>query len=148
MTAETDGDSYRIASLLTLIGGAFGVLFSVLCLTENTSEFGRTDIGVTAPLTLLTTAVGYGAGTHLARLISARPRSAGWVLAIGVLLLTALLGGIAGWIVGDAQSQNWVEHQKLTNRGTAVGALVGPLLGLVVLVPRWLKRRPRSASPD
>ncbi len=142
MHEATTSDRKRIVVLFTLNGAALGVLLAMLFLTTGTSSYdgyGRTHIDESIPLTIGMAMTGGMVGAVLSH---TRSENVGRMITIGVLLLTGLLGGAVGWLVGDAQTISRViqEIPPLPPlRAVAVGSLMGSVVGLLTLVPRWLK---------
>jgi hypothetical protein len=137
------GDYRRITVLFTLAGAALGVLLAMLFFSGGrgeVGEFGHTDVRVSGLLTLGGAAAGGAIGWLLVRLSTPRPWAARWAVSAGVVLLTATLGSAAGWLVGDfGGARNWIDHEALTRRGASVGGVIGAWVGLLVLLPSWLK---------
>jgi hypothetical protein len=150
-------DAWRVAVLYTLAGAAAGVLLNVLCFAN---EDGRTDLGLGTQLTVFGMLAGGFAGSVFANRVLSRPQSAGRLVACGALLLAALVGASMGWVVGDIQSEPYHREEELTrseykalvHRAMLTGSGIGTAVGLLILVPRWLRRRRNplveSISPD
>jgi hypothetical protein len=131
-------DGRRIIWLFALAGAAAAALFAMLFRSSGETYYGHTNIAESVPLAVAGGLAGGSLGVVLAQFSASRPRVGRWAVAVGVILLTALLGAAAGWLVGDLPARNWMEQRELTRQGVRTGAVVGSLVGLLVLaVHHW-----------
>jgi hypothetical protein len=131
-------DQSRITVLYGLVGADLGVVLTMVVFSDPGT--GKTSIEVGTIHTLAGAFAGVWLGSGLVRLVALRPAAGRWVTTIGVVLLTTLLGASVGWIAGAVQARNGWEHDTMTRRGVLVGAAIGPLFGLVIAAPLWLRR--------
>jgi hypothetical protein len=131
------GDRGRIVVLYTATGAALGVLITVLFFSSAT---GRTDIRVGGTLLVLGLALGFAAGVPLHDLATARPRTEGTIVTGGVLMLAIGAGTAVGWAVGDLYTRQEPNREFNHQRGMTLGVGIGVALGLIALIPRWLRR--------
>jgi hypothetical protein len=136
-------DQRRIVILFGLVGAAIGVVWTMFF--HSHPAYRQTDIGAGTQLMLLGTFLGACLGSVLAQVAILRPRFGSWLIGIGVLLLTALLGVSVGWMTANVPDRFHQEHVELTRRYSPLGGAIGAAVGLVVLSPRWL-RRPLSVG--
>jgi hypothetical protein len=153
------GDGGRIIVLYTLAGAAVGVLVNVLFFAD---PWGKTDIGEGVALVAFGLLVGSIAGSEIARRTEARPKTRAVLLACGVVSLAALCGAATGWVFANAYRPLETpvplpDREESVTRGAWVGAALGTVSGLVLLVlqrvlyPRPVPKATESAeipTPD
>ena len=140
--SASNNDRSRIVALFTLAGAAFGVLYAMLFSARDVGGYGQTDIEKSVPFTFVSAVVGFAIGTSLAT----RSWRGKWAIAIGIVLLTGLLGGAMGWIVGNAATGGLRARATADvspERAVATGSVVGLLVGSMLVATRWFMR-PRN----
>jgi hypothetical protein len=136
-------DRARVVILFALSGAAIGVLFSMLFLVIDQNEYGRTHIEQSLPLTIFSFTIGTLVGCHLKEYSDRLVEGA---VILGVLLLTVLLGGAFGWLIEAFRREHSLNTSTPPYLVTARGSFFGLLIGLLVLSPRWIKRRMRKRN--
>lgn len=122
----------------------------MLWFSDNSSEYGQTDIRVGLCLLLTGCAFGGAFGELVVR-IGRNPKTRRRVTAVAVLLLAGILGAIAGWLVGDVRANNRFEHRAITRQSALHGAAIGLIVGGVLAGQFvWASNGSRSPSsrPD
>jgi len=139
-------DQRRIVILYGLVGADAAVV--VVMFLYAPPGHGQTDIVIASLLTLVGTFFGALLGSLLAEVAKSRSGTGGWLIGVGVLLLTTLMGVSAGWLAADVRGRFGQERDELTPHHALAGGAIGAAVGLLVLAPRMLRRTtPASRAP-